>query len=87
MFPTLAVDREPSPDLVALLGRTRAGVMQALTTPRSTSEIGRVLNLSTSSASEHATTLRNAGLISTTRRGNSVLHVLTSRGHALLGAG
>jgi DNA-binding transcriptional ArsR family regulator len=86
VFPTLTVDREPSPDLVALLGRTRAGVVQALATPRSTSEIGRVLNVSVASASEHATTLRNAGLVSSTRRGNVVLHVLTSKGYALLSA-
>jgi DNA-binding transcriptional ArsR family regulator len=85
VYPTLTVDREPSPDLVALLGRTRAGVMQVLTTPRSTSEIGRALNVSIASASEHATTLRNAGLVASTRRGNAVLHVLTSKGHLLLG--
>lgn len=84
VYPTLVTRREPSPGLVALVGRTRARVMQVLTTSRSTGEIGRLLDLSGASASEHTTVLRNAGLVASTRRGNTVRHVLTSKGHLLV---
>ncbi|MBO4207017.1 helix-turn-helix domain-containing protein [Micromonospora echinofusca] len=51
-----------------------------------TSELGATARISLSSASEHATVLRAAGLITTTRRRQSVLHVLTPTGRSLLNA-
>lgn len=37
-----------------------------------------------SSASEHVGVLRDAGLVSSRRRANSVIHTPTPRGHAIL---
>jgi DNA-binding transcriptional ArsR family regulator len=72
------------PDLVGLLGSTRAGVLRALRTPRSTSELAASVGTSTSSASEHAAALRASGLVRTARSGRSVSHTLTPLGESLL---
>lgn len=74
------------PDLDAVLGRTRAGVLRALTLHDScgTSELAARAGISVSSASEHATALRGAGLIRTERHGQGVRHSLTVLGHGLL---
>jgi DNA-binding transcriptional ArsR family regulator len=71
--------------LTALLGRTRAAVLRALGTGATTSEIAQRLEISPASASEHATVLRNAGLIASGRERNTVIHTLTPLGHTLLG--
>ncbi|MER7501982.1 winged helix-turn-helix domain-containing protein [Nonomuraea pusilla] len=68
-----------------LLGRTRAGVLAALRRPATTSALADRLAISRASASEHTTVLRNAGLVTTSRMGNAVLHTLTPLGWALLG--
>ncbi|AXK37103.1 ArsR family transcriptional regulator [Streptomyces armeniacus] len=68
-----------------LLGRTRAGVLDALFEDCTTTELARRAGLAVSSASEHATVLRQAGLVSTVRIRNSVRHTLTPLGLALLG--
>jgi DNA-binding transcriptional ArsR family regulator len=70
--------------LVALLGFTRANVLSVLTSPRNTSDIAREVGISKPSASEHATVLRNAGLITTLRDGKAVLHTCTPTGLDLL---
>lgn len=70
--------------LEALLGPTRARVLTALTSPRSTSELARHLKISASSASEHAAVLRNCGLVVTERQGVSVRHQLTPLGARLI---
>lgn len=70
--------------LSALLGPTRAAVLQALTGGRTTSEISRALGISLATASEHARTLRSAGLITTRRTGKSVMHRCTALGTRLL---
>lgn len=76
----------PSQALAALLGLTRAAAMQALaTTPGlSTAQLAARISTSPATASQHATVLRNAGLISTTRRRRVVAHELTSLGRELL---
>jgi DNA-binding transcriptional ArsR family regulator len=71
--------------LGALLGNTRAAVLRAVGTPCTTTELGRRAGVSIASASQHATVLREAGLISTQREGSSVRHSLTALGAALLG--
>ena len=80
--------REPNGDvpdgLAGLLGPTRAAVLAALTGGSTTGEVARRLRISPAGASQHATVLRRAGLILSTRRGNSVLHTLTPLGTALL---
>lgn len=84
VYPITTADTEPSPSLTALLGRTRARVLHMLDGHCTTSEIATRLAISAASASEHATVLRNAGLISTTRAAQSVRHTLTPLGEALL---
>ena len=73
----------PDP-LAALLGRTRANVLRALTKPRTTTGIARRSNISPSSASEHAATLRDAGLLTSHRQGQATEHRLTPLGETLL---
>ncbi|MBM0274721.1 ArsR/SmtB family transcription factor [Micromonospora tarensis] len=72
--------------LAALLGRTRAAVLQASDEGCTTGEVARQLNISPAAASQHATVLRNAGLLVSHRERNSVLHTLTPLGRAMLNA-
>ncbi|MET7708166.1 winged helix-turn-helix domain-containing protein [Micromonospora sp. NPDC005413] len=72
--------------LAALLGRTRAAVLQASDEGCTTGEVARQLNISPAAASQHATVLRNAGLLVSHRDRNSVLHTLTPLGRAMLDA-
>jgi DNA-binding transcriptional ArsR family regulator len=71
-------------ELAGLLGHTRAAVLRALRTPRSTSELAACVGTSAPSASEHATALRASGLVQTVRRGRGVNHSLTPLGRSLL---
>ncbi|WP_327263524.1 winged helix-turn-helix domain-containing protein [Streptomyces sp. NBC_01232] len=73
--------------LDALLGRTRAAVLQQLVRRRTTSELARDLGISLPSVSEHTRTLRAAGLITTERDGRAVLHSVTGLGADLLRSG
>ncbi|RIV34475.1 ArsR/SmtB family transcription factor [Micromonospora radicis] len=81
--------REPDADraaLAALLGRTRAAVLAASDDGCSTGELARRLHISPAAASQHATVLRNAGLLVSHRDRNTVLHTLTPLGRAILNA-
>jgi DNA-binding transcriptional ArsR family regulator len=84
--PATAYDDGRSRDLAGLLGHTRAAVLHALRTPRSTGELAACVGTSAPSASEHATALRAAGLVHTVRRGRGVNHSLTPLGRSLLNA-
>lgn len=75
-----------SPRLVALLGRTRAECLTALSTPKSTSDLADSLDSSVGTASKQAAVLRESGLISSVRRGCAVRHGLTGLGAALITA-
>ncbi|MFJ8857603.1 ArsR family transcriptional regulator [Streptomyces sp. NPDC102451] len=70
--------------LAALLGRARAVALRSASTGATTAEMARAAGVSASSASRHATALRDAGLITTVRNGPAVLHTLTPVGAALL---
>lgn len=70
--------------LVSLVGRTRAAVLHALTDSCTTGELARRLGISASSASQHASVLRDAGLVTTRRSRSTSLHTLTSLGFGLL---
>ncbi|MFF8268391.1 ArsR/SmtB family transcription factor [Streptomyces sp. NPDC016562] len=74
-------------DLGPLLGRTRAAALHVTAQGCTTSELARRLGVTAAAASQHATVLRNAGLITTSRRGGSVLHRVTPLGLALLRTG
>ncbi|MFF5177544.1 ArsR/SmtB family transcription factor [Micromonospora sp. NPDC000316] len=87
----LASDNSATPGaaseaLAALLGRTRAAVLQASGDGCTTGEVARRLNISAAAASQHATVLRNAGLLVSQRDRNTVLHTLTPLGQAVLEA-
>lgn len=90
------VPHEPAPEragradrsraLAALLGGTRAAVLAAIATdPVTTGELARRTGIAAPTASEHASVLRAAGLITSQRRGSAVLHAVTPLGLALLG--
>ncbi|MFC3504518.1 ArsR/SmtB family transcription factor [Micromonospora krabiensis] len=72
--------------LAALLGRTRAAVLEVSDDGCTTGEMARRLNISAAAASQHATVLRNAGLLVSHRDRNTVLHTLTPLGRAVLKA-
>jgi DNA-binding transcriptional ArsR family regulator len=70
----------------ALLGRTRAAVLDAICTRPlvSTTEIAAELGISPAGASQHATVLRDSGLIVTDRAGGAARHRPTTFGSTLL---
>jgi DNA-binding transcriptional ArsR family regulator len=70
--------------LAHLLGATRARVLHTIGDGRTTTELARGAAISCAAASEHASVLREAGLITTRRTGASVLHTLTPLGQALI---
>ncbi|MER7466784.1 winged helix-turn-helix domain-containing protein [Streptomyces sp. NPDC097981] len=70
--------------LAALLGRTRAVILQHLTRPRTTTDLARDLDLAKSSVSEHTKTLRDAHLVTAQRDGKTVWHTCTPLGLSLL---
>ncbi|MFC4148265.1 ArsR/SmtB family transcription factor [Micromonospora mangrovi] len=72
--------------LAALLGRTRAAVLEATDDGCTTGEVARRLHISPAAASQHTTVLRNAGLLVSQRERNTVLHTLTPLGRAVLDA-
>ncbi|WCD91099.1 hypothetical protein KPP03845_200060 (plasmid) [Streptomyces xanthophaeus] len=74
-------------NLESLLGRTRAAALQVTAEGCTTSELARRLNVTAAAASQHASVLRNTDLITTSRRGGSVLHLITPLGLALLRTG
>lgn len=81
-------EEPPHPrSLVALLGRTRAAVLLTIAERPNlnTTELAGTLGTSPASASQHATVLREAGLVITHRHNGSALHLLSPRGTALLG--
>jgi DNA-binding transcriptional ArsR family regulator len=73
--------------VAALLGQTRAAVLAGTADGTSTTELARRAGVSLAAASQHATVLRDAGLISTHWHGRAVRHTLTPLGAALLTAG
>lgn len=79
--------RTPGRNLESLLGRTRAAALRVTADGSTTTELARRLGVSGAAASQHATVLRNAELITTTRRGGSVRHLITPLGLALLRTG
>ncbi|MFJ3339226.1 ArsR/SmtB family transcription factor [Streptomyces sp. NPDC086766] len=73
----------PGP-LAHLLGATRAHCLRLVEDGAITGELARRLGVSPASASRHATALREAGLVTSTRCGPAVLHTLTPLGRDLL---
>jgi DNA-binding transcriptional ArsR family regulator len=76
--------REQPASLNALVGRTRAAALRVLRVGCTTSQLADRLGISAAGASQHASVLRAAGLITTRRFRNTVLHTVTPLGIALL---
>lgn len=70
--------------LAALLGHNRAAVLLRIGEGCTTSELAQRAGISLASASQHASILRAAGLVTTRREGGAVLHTLTALGTGLL---
>ncbi|MEU2787439.1 winged helix-turn-helix domain-containing protein [Streptomyces sp. NPDC007100] len=77
----------PAHSLGKLVGRTRSAILHGVGGGCTTSELARRVDVSLASASQHATVLRDAGLLLTLRHGSAVLHTLTPLGAALLRGG
>ncbi|MFI9254357.1 ArsR/SmtB family transcription factor [Streptomyces sp. NPDC053069] len=70
--------------LGALVGQTRAAALRVLRTTCTTSQLADRLGISAAGASQHATVLRQTGLITTRRIRNTALHTVSPLGLALL---
>ncbi|MCK2242729.1 MULTISPECIES: helix-turn-helix transcriptional regulator [unclassified Crossiella] len=72
--------------LGTLLGRTRAQLLDTIASTPSltTTELAKLMHISLAGASQHASVLRNAGLITTERRAGAAYHRLSAGGSALL---
>jgi DNA-binding transcriptional ArsR family regulator len=72
-----------------LMGRTRAAVLRATARPgrHTTSTLARDVDVSASSASEHLTALRTAGLVASARDGRAVVHRATALGLGMAPSG
>jgi DNA-binding transcriptional ArsR family regulator len=70
--------------LAALLGPTRAAILETVVSGHTTTELSRRIGISPATASHHTTTLRESGLLSTTRLDNRVIHRITPLGQAVL---
>jgi DNA-binding transcriptional ArsR family regulator len=90
VFPARRLRRDPQAEeravfhLSQVIGRTRARILVALRTPRSTSELAGTIGMSLASASQQVTVLRNAGFVVSRRDGQAMLHSVTGKGKALL---
>jgi DNA-binding transcriptional ArsR family regulator len=69
--------------LARLLGSSRAAILAELAAPTSTTDLATRLTMSPGTASHHLTALRDAGLVTGSRNGRSVLYVRTPLGDAL----
>jgi DNA-binding transcriptional ArsR family regulator len=76
----------PSTALAALIGATRAAVLDTIAIRRTTTttELANQLAISMASTSDHTKVLRESGLITSRRNRNRLIHQLTPLGHALL---
>jgi DNA-binding transcriptional ArsR family regulator len=71
--------------LADLLGATRAVILTAIADGYSGRRLAAQVGVSPATISHHTAVLREAGLITSARRGNTVVHRLTMTGARLLG--
>ncbi|GAA4447994.1 winged helix-turn-helix domain-containing protein [Phytohabitans houttuyneae] len=79
--PRLAASHEA---LVRLLGETRALVLLAAFGGATNGELARRIGVSTAAVSHHTTVLRDAGLLVSHRRGNTIRHSTSRLGAAMI---
>jgi len=75
---------ERGAELGALVGRTRAAILEDVVSGRTTGELAERFGISGAAASQHTAVLRRAGLLLSVRHSKSVLHTITPAGLALL---
>ncbi|THG34498.1 helix-turn-helix transcriptional regulator [Glaciibacter flavus] len=81
-------ERVASPAAVeGVLGRVRTSLLTALAEPATSTELGVRFDVTTSAVNQHLRALRDAGLLTSTRYGRSVLYFRSELGSSLLGAG
>ncbi|WP_370618155.1 ArsR/SmtB family transcription factor [Mumia sp. Pv 4-285] len=73
--------------LVNLLGAARAGLLTALSTPASSTELAGRLGVTTPAVNQHLRAMRDAGLLTSARQGRSVLYLRSELGDALVAGG
>ena len=73
----------PTDPLAPLLGRTRAGLLLALATPSSTSQLAALTGASLGATGDHLKVLLDAGLVTRGRVARSVVYRRTTLGDAL----
>lgn len=73
--------------LAAIVGETRARLLIALCEPASSTELGVRFGVSTSAVNQHLRVLKDAGLLTATRYGHSMLYLRSELGSALLAGG
>ncbi|MCX4985878.1 ArsR family transcriptional regulator [Streptomyces sp. NBC_00572] len=71
--------------LARLLGRSRAGLLAAVTAPATTTQLAARTGLTPGAVSQHLAVLRDAGLVTGHRYGREVHYVAVDLGRALLG--
>ncbi|MFJ8207908.1 DUF5937 family protein [Streptomyces sp. NPDC096033] len=75
----------PGDGLARLLGRSRAGLLAAVTSPATTTQLAARTGLSPAAVSQHLAVLRDAGLVTGHRYGREVHYAAVDLGRALLG--
>ncbi|WP_206074638.1 DUF5937 family protein [Antribacter gilvus] len=81
------VDPAPVPDdTIRLVGRSKARLLRALTSPATTTGLARELGTTPSAVAQHLAVLRANGLVSRQRHGRRVVYTTTPLGRALLAA-
>jgi DNA-binding transcriptional ArsR family regulator len=74
---------EATPELGALIGTTRARILDALNAPQSTTELAQRLGLTPGAVSQHLKVLVGAGLAASQRERRVVLYARTAVGNQL----
>ena len=74
-----------SEQLAGVLGTTRAALLAALDAPRSTTALAAQIELTPGGVSQHLSALKEAGLVTGTRHGRSVLYVRTPLADRMVG--
>ena len=79
------LDQTPAPnDTIRLVGRSKAGLLRALTSPATTTDLADELGTTPSAVAQHLAVLRANGLVDRQRHGRRVNYTTTALGRALL---
>jgi DNA-binding transcriptional ArsR family regulator len=76
---------EPATAVVALIGRSRAELLETLRAPATATELARRAGVTPSAVSQQLRVLQRAGLVAGERAGRSVVYAITELGRQLLG--